>query len=207
MTVGRLRVAVRTADPLHRAGLVALLHGARQFAVLGEDDGRPDVLVVATSSNTELGMLLSRAAREVDVPVVLVADDLSPDDLLSLVRFHVRSVVPRRVVSAGALLRCVTAVAVGGAVLPPDLLGGLLQEVDRLHRDLRGTAPAGASGLTERELEILRLVADGSDTGEIAERLGYSTRTVKNIMYGITQRLNLRNRTHAVAYAVRAGLI
>ncbi len=54
---------------------------------------------------------------------------------------------------------------------------------------------------------MLRLMADGMDTAEIAQKLCYSERTVKNVIYGVTSRLNLRNRPHAVAYAMRAGAI
>ncbi len=54
---------------------------------------------------------------------------------------------------------------------------------------------------------MLKLVADGLDTAEIADSLAYSERTIKNIIHDVTARLNLRNRSHAVAYAVRQGLI
>jgi DNA-binding CsgD family transcriptional regulator len=54
---------------------------------------------------------------------------------------------------------------------------------------------------------VLRLVADGLDTSEIAERLSYSERTIKNIIHDVTTRFHLRNRSHAVAFAVRQGLI
>jgi DNA-binding CsgD family transcriptional regulator len=64
-----------------------------------------------------------------------------------------------------------------------------------------------ASGLSPREVDVLRLMADGLDTNEIAKNLSYSERTVKNIIYTITSRLRLRNRPHAVAYAMRAGII
>jgi DNA-binding NarL/FixJ family response regulator len=63
------------------------------------------------------------------------------------------------------------------------------------------------TGLTEREVSVVRLLAEGYDTAEIARRLYYSERTVKNIIHDITSRLELRNRTHAVAYAIREGLI
>jgi DNA-binding NarL/FixJ family response regulator len=56
-------------------------------------------------------------------------------------------------------------------------------------------------------VEVLRLIADGFDTREIASKLSYSERTVKNVLHGITTRLRLRNRAHAVAYALRNGLI
>ncbi|HWB72974.1 MAG TPA: helix-turn-helix transcriptional regulator [Egibacteraceae bacterium] len=61
--------------------------------------------------------------------------------------------------------------------------------------------------LNRREVEVLRLVAEGLDTAEIANHLSYSERTIKNVIHDATMRLNLRNRTHAVAYALRQGLI
>jgi DNA-binding NarL/FixJ family response regulator len=61
--------------------------------------------------------------------------------------------------------------------------------------------------LFEREIDVLRLVAAGLDTSEIAGKLAYSERTIKNVIHDITSRLCLRNRTHAVAWAVREGLI
>ena len=63
------------------------------------------------------------------------------------------------------------------------------------------------TGLATREIEVLRLVADGFGTSEIAHQLSYSERTVKNVLHDITTRLQLRNRSHAVAYALRQGLI
>ena len=63
------------------------------------------------------------------------------------------------------------------------------------------------TGLSEREIEVLRLVAEGLETSEIAEKLCYSERTVKGVVHEITTRLRLRNRAQAVAYAVRQGLI
>ncbi len=61
--------------------------------------------------------------------------------------------------------------------------------------------------LAHRELMALRLLADGCDTREIARHLCYSERTVKSIIGTVTERLGVRNRTHAVAHAIRHGLI
>jgi DNA-binding CsgD family transcriptional regulator len=61
--------------------------------------------------------------------------------------------------------------------------------------------------MSAREIEILRLVAEGLDTAEIAVKLAYSERTVKNALHDVTTRLQLRNRSHAVAYALKQGLI
>jgi DNA-binding NarL/FixJ family response regulator len=54
---------------------------------------------------------------------------------------------------------------------------------------------------------VLGLVADGLDTREIATKLSYSERTVKNVLHDVTNRFQLRNRAHAVAYALREGLL
>jgi DNA-binding CsgD family transcriptional regulator len=76
---------------------------------------------------------------------------------------------------------------------------------------LVGDAPRpvvlSVAGLTKRERDVLALVADGYSTREVAVRLAYSERTIKNIVRDVTMRLNLRNRTQAVAYAVRSGWI
>jgi DNA-binding NarL/FixJ family response regulator len=68
----------------------------------------------------------------------------------------------------------------------------------------RGLTP---TGLTEREVRVLRMLADGHETSTIARELNYSERTVKNIVHDITTRLQLRNRAHAVAFGIRNGLI
>nr|WP_269327708.1 helix-turn-helix transcriptional regulator [Kineosporia mesophila] len=79
-----------------------------------------------------------------------------------------------------------------------------MAELQRVVLIPRGLTP---SGLERREVEVLALIADGLDTAEIAERMQYSERTVKNILSGVMARLGLRNRSHAVAYALRAGLL
>ncbi len=60
---------------------------------------------------------------------------------------------------------------------------------------------------SDRELDVLRLLARGLSTREVAHTLSYSERTIKNVIYGLTTRTGLRNRTHAVAVAVRIGLV
>jgi DNA-binding NarL/FixJ family response regulator len=77
--------------------------------------------------------------------------------------------------------------------------------VDRRPHPAAGARTFG--GLTQRELRVLRLLADGCSTSEIARELCYSERTIKNAIQAMTARLQLRNRSHAVAYALRQGLI
>lgn len=67
--------------------------------------------------------------------------------------------------------------------------------------------PDPRPALTPRECDVLALVADGMSTREVARRMAYSERTIKNILQDLTSRLHLNNRTQAVAYAVRNGWI
>ncbi len=101
----------------------------------------------------------------------------------------------------------VRSAAAGEGAVPPDLLGRLLGQVGRAQRQVLGPRGLTFNNLTERESEVLRLVADGLDTAEVATRLAYSPRTVKQVLHDIQIRFHLRNRCHAVAYAIRHGLI
>lgn len=109
--------------------------------------------------------------------------------------------------SVGKLVATIRSVAAGEGSLPPDMLARLLTQVGQLERQVLAPRGLTFSGLTERELNVLRLLAECLDTAEVSGQLFYSERTVKNIIHDITSRLELRNRTHAVAYAIKAGLI
>ena len=73
--------------------------------------------------------------------------------------------------------------------------------------DTIGSTRRPDTGLNARELSILALIASGYENAEIASILGCSQHTVKNTLYDLMGRLQLRNRVHAAAYAVREGLV
>ena len=98
-------------------------------------------------------------------------------------------------------------VAAGEAAVPGDLLAGVLDQVGKFQRQVLAPRGLSFSGLSEREIAVLRLLAEGLDTAEIAGQLSYSERTIKAVLHDVTVRFQLRSRAHAVAYAVRAGLI
>jgi DNA-binding NarL/FixJ family response regulator len=104
-------------------------------------------------------------------------------------------------------VQAVLAASRGEGDLPADLLGRLISQVGTLQRGAAGRSGPPSLGLATREVDVLRLVSEGLDTGEIAAKLSYSERTVKNVIHGLTTRLHLRNRAHAVAYALREGYI
>jgi DNA-binding NarL/FixJ family response regulator len=127
--------------------------------------------------------------------------------LLGAAEAGVTGVVRRSEATAGNLGAAIRSAAVGEGTLPPDLLGRLLRQVGQLQRQVLSPRGLTLSGLTERETAVLRLLAEGYDTAEVGQKLFYSERTVKNIIHDVTSRLELRNRAHAVAYAIREGLI
>ncbi|MEU6269738.1 helix-turn-helix transcriptional regulator [Saccharopolyspora shandongensis] len=203
----RVRVAVQAADPITLAGLVSCLMSRSELFVVPSPAEADVVVLAADRVSAQVLADLRLSAQQVSVPRVLVTNELDPSDVLRAVEARVVAVLPRIAATGTRLINSVVAAARGGAVMPPDLLGELLKQVDHLQREALMPRGSNASGLTSREVDVLRLMADGLDTVEIAEKLCYSERTVKNVIFGVTNRLNLRNRPHAVAFAMRAGVI
>ncbi|WP_305785781.1 helix-turn-helix transcriptional regulator [Symbioplanes lichenis] len=205
----QVRVVLQASDPLSHAGLAAFLQASPDVTLLrGADRAGAKVLVVSCERlTTDVVAMLRRSAAESGIPVVLVVGEITETELLTAVECRVVAILPRAAVTGDRLMHSVLAAANGGGVMPPNLVGELLKHIERLQRDVLTPNGLNASGLTPREIDVLRLMADGMDTNEIAGELCYSERTVKNVIYGVTHRLKLRNRSHAVAYALRAGMI
>jgi DNA-binding NarL/FixJ family response regulator len=191
------------------AGLTSFLRTRAELVVVeaGELTGN-DVLVAHTDRLTpQVVAQLQGACAPALVPKVLLAGELGENDILTAVECQVVAVLPRARTSGDRLVEAVLSVAPRRGLLPADLLGQLLVSVRRLQGETPDRGAADSAGLTAREIDVLRLMAQGCDTAEIASKLCYSERTVKNTVYGLTNRLHLRNRPHAVAYAMRAGVI
>lgn len=204
----RIPVHVSAADPLSQAGITSQLRRAQGFSVVeGELPEDVVALVVADDLDpvalAEMRSLRGRGVRR----IVLLVSRLDDRSLLAAAEAGVTGVLRRSEATVGNLAAVIRSAAAGEGTLPPDLLGRLLRQVGQLQRQVLSPRGLTFSGLTEREAAVVRLLADGYDTAEIAGRLYYSERTVKNIIHDITSRLELRNRTHAVAYAIREGLI
>jgi len=205
----RLRVAVHASDPISHAGVSAYLGLRAEVDIVPTSRvAEAEILVVAADAVTaDIMAMLRRAATNCELRTVLVTNELQETDLLSAIECRVVAVLPRSAASGERLIGAVMAAARGRGVLPSDLLGSLLKQVERLQREVLAVHGLSASGLSPREIDVLRLIADGHDTTEIAEKLCYSERTVKNVVCTLMNRLNLRNRPHAVAYAMRTGII
>jgi DNA-binding NarL/FixJ family response regulator len=205
----RIRVSVSADDPLSRAGTISQLRAAQDVVLADEDEVREDgvALVVADEVDADAIRTIRGLRRRGVERIALLIGRLDDKGLLAAVEAGVAGVIRRSDATPNNLLSAIRAVAAGEGMLPPDLLGRLLDQVGQLQRQVLAPRGLTFSGLTERELSVLRLLADGHDTAEVGQQLYYSERTVKNIVHDVTSRLDLRNRTHAVAYALRQGLI
>lgn len=200
---------VHSRDPISQAGVLSELRHRPEVCLLGEADvDRATVAVVVCDAFDDDARRIVQALRRGDSPkIVLVAAVIDDAAVVAAAESGVSGLVRRADASPEALVRTVVRVASGEGEVPSDLLGRLLDQLGRLQRQVLTPRGLTFAGLTPREAEVLRLVADGHDTGEIAVRLCYSERTVKNVLHDLTTRLQLRNRSHAVAYALREGLI
>jgi DNA-binding NarL/FixJ family response regulator len=205
----RIPVYVYATDPISQAGMVAQLRAQAEVRIVEEVDldSASVALVIADDVDDELTRVIRALQRNGCPRVVAVVTKLDDTGVLAAIEagacglLRRSEAVPRRLVAA------VKAAAVGDGTVPPDLLGRLLAQVGSLQRQVLAPRGLTFSGLTDREVKVLRLVAEGCDTAEIAHRLSYSERTIKNVIQAVTTRLNLKNRSHAIAYALRQGLI
>lgn len=206
----RLTVRIDAGDPLTAVGTTeALRHCPDLAATQAPDNGVvADVVVVLADRVDEPTLTRIRAAHAVEGrPVVLVVTTLDDEAVLRAVEAGVRGLLRRCDASPDRLAELVRSTVRGEGAIPTDVLGRLLDQVGRLHAEVLAPRGVHLNGLTDRETEVLRLVAEGLETAEIAQRLCWSQRTIKGVMHDVTMRLHLRNRAHAVAYAVRQGLI
>jgi DNA-binding NarL/FixJ family response regulator len=194
-------------NSIFRRGLRACLV-AEGFVVAGEslelwpqpDPARFDILVFALDPAG-----LQRAVRlthGTSVRLIGIADEAEEGVLFDAVEAGLAGFLLRAELTPDGLAGCVQSVSGGNGALPPGLLAKLLAGLAR-----GATRGASAAQLARRELSVLRLLAEGGDTREIAAELSYSERTVKNIVHDVLVKMNCRTRAHAVALATRQGFI
>ena len=221
---GQLDAVIRTLivddHAMFRRGIASCLAADADFTVVGEaEDGetairlgiaeQPDLAIIDLYLADGDGLRVINGLREAS-PGTRAAVCAATPDTLELYRSIEAGAVAyllkaeMRVETLAASLR---AVACGDGLIPPAMLGDLVEHIGRMSREVWSPRGVGLTGLSPREVEILRLAAEGDDTREIALKLSYSERTVKNAIHDVVIKLGLRNRTHAVAYALRKNLI
>jgi len=205
----RVPVFVYAGDPISQAGVASQLRPRPEVLVLDQSElDKAEVAVVVTETVDAGALRVLRAIQRGAAPrTVLIAGSLDETGVVAAAEAGVSALVRRAEATPERLTGVILKVRDGEAEMPADLLARLLGQVGKLQRQILAPRGLRFSGLSEREIEVLRLVAEGLDTGEIARRLSFSERTIKSVLHDVTTRLQLRNRAHAVAYAVREGLI
>lgn len=198
---------VHGRDPISQSGAVSQLRMRPEIRVVDTVEQAEVAVVIADQVDETTTRELRCLRKDAKLRLMLVATVVDDAALVAAAEAGVGGLLRRADASGDMLVRTICRVASGEGEVPPDLLGRLLEQVGRLQRQVLAPRGLTFSGLTPREAQVLRLVADGHDTSEIALAMCYSERTVKNVLHDLTTRLQLRNRTHAVAYAVREGLI
>jgi DNA-binding NarL/FixJ family response regulator len=203
----RVAVFVLGDDPISEAGVVTQLRGRAEVAIVDQEHLADVAIVVVEQLDAQVGQAVRRLQRTGGVAVVLVVSTVDDRSLMDALEMGAAGLLRRKESTPEALVRAVDNAARGEGTLAPDLLGSLMRQVGRLQRDILAPRGMGPAGFSEREVVVLRLLAEGLDTHEIAAQLSYSPRTIKNVIHEVTTRMRLKNRSHAVAYAVKAGII
>lgn len=200
----RITVRVRADDPVSEAGVISLLRPRPEIRLHDGADA-PAVTVVTADTFDPAGYQLLRTSQHSDSSrLALLVPGLQDHQVTLAAECGITGIMWRAHVDSDRLVRMIQAVAAGDGHLPPDLQQRLLHLIGQLHGGEQGL---GIARVAERETDVLHLVAEGYDTPQIALKLSYSERTIKHVLHSFITRHQLRNRSHAVAFALRKGLI
>jgi DNA-binding NarL/FixJ family response regulator len=196
--------------------------GEASIELVGPVDlDRARVALVIAEAADESVAKIARAVQRDGVPqVVLVAARFDEAGVVAAVAAGVTGFLRRADATSARLVDVIRQADRAGCQLPEGLLRkaasvqmhalAVRPEVISVDVPPAEAAPASSvdtATLTRREAEVLRLVADGLDTAEVADELAYSESTIKGVLAKLMTRLDARNRCHAVAIVLRQGLI
>lgn len=207
-----IRIVVVDDHALFRRGLVGLLSEMQEFQVVGEASDGQEALAIITEQQPDVVLLdvnmpvmggletLSAIKREeIEAQVLMLTISQHEEDLIGSIRAGASGYLLKNA-EPETLRQTILQVAAGNAVLAPEVTS----QVFRLVR----SGQVGASGvLSEREIEVLRVLAQGFTTAQTASELVISENTVKTHIRHILNKLEVGNRAEAVAKATQLGLI
>ncbi len=208
----KVRVLLADDHALFRRGLASLLAGRDDIEVVGEAGSgqeaidrahelMPDVILMDVRMPGLGGLEATRRIKEempyVRIVILTVSED--DEDLFAALKNGAQGYLLKNI-DPEDLIACIHQVQRGEAPLAPPMASKILKEF---------SAPPTRPGpaLTQRERQVLELVARGDANKEIARHLQISENTVKNHLRNILEKLHLQNRVQAVMYALREGLI
>jgi len=216
MSLKAIRVLLADDHALFREGLRAILERQKDIVVVGEArDGAeavkkaaevaPDIALMDINMPVMDGVEASRQISAQDQRVGIIILTMYREDkyVFETVKAGARGYVVKDARSS-EVLKAIRAVHRGEALIDPAMAAKLLEEFRRLAEERSGKA---FLDLNEREIEILRLVAQGASNKEIAAAFFLSEQTIKKNLSRVFQKLHVNNRTEAAAYAIREGLI
>ena len=212
-----MRVLLADDHPLFRDGLATLLR-ARGMDVVGEASNgleavekaralKPDLILMDVNMPHMNGLEATRIVKterpETKIVILTVSDD--DENLFEAIKSGAQGYLLKSLQSQ-AFFDLLNGVAQGEAPISRGLATKILGEFAR-HLQQDDAQAANKEDLTDREKEVLRLVAEGSTNRDIAGKLNVTENTVKYHLKNILEKLHLRNRAQAVAYAMQTGLL
>jgi DNA-binding NarL/FixJ family response regulator len=209
----RIRVLIADDHPVYRDGLRLLVDRAADLELIGEVETGTEAVAMAAVERPRIvlmdirmpemsGIEATRRIVEADPNVAVLVLTMSEDDnsLVAAMRAGARGYIPKDA-DAEELLRAIRAAAVGEAIFGASIATRLVSYFDD---DAR--ASAAFPDLTERELDILELIAQGRSNAEIGQRLGIASKTVRNHVANVLNKLEVADRSQAIVRAREAGL-
>jgi DNA-binding NarL/FixJ family response regulator len=210
----RIRVLIADDHPVFRDGLRALVESAPDLDLAGEAttgteavdlaaSGRPAVILMDLSMPELSGIEATRRILEADPGVGILIVTMSEDDesLFAAMRAGARGYIPKDA-ERGQILSAIRATALGEAVFG----ASIARRVADFFAAPRSPAAEPFPGLTERENEILELIAQGRSNGDIAATLAIAPKTVRNHVANVFNKLQVADRSQAIVRAREAGL-
>lgn len=211
------RILIVDDHEVLRAGLRLLLETVTDFEVVGEaangEEGlalaealKPNVVVMDVTmpnmNGVEATQILKSKMPQIAVLALTIHE--GQEYFFQMLQAGASGYVPKRA-AADVLIQAIKHVAQGNVFIEPQIAKLLVS--DYLQRVEEGAEPEGMDGLSEREQEVLTLIAEDSTNQEIANTLQISVKTVERHRENIMRKLNLHTRTELVKYAIRKGLI
>lgn len=207
--MSEIRLVVTDDHPLFREGVIHSLNSEAEFTVVGEAgsgeeayqrvaEQMPDVLLMDITMPGIGGIEAARRIAQ-DFPavqIVMLTVSENEDDLMGALKAGARGYLLKGA-AAQEVANAVRTVASGGVYVTPALASGILFEMTHSEQ----TAPDPINELSDREREILSLVAEGLTNREIGDRLHLAEKTVKHYMTNVLQKLQVRTRVEAALLA------
>jgi DNA-binding NarL/FixJ family response regulator len=213
--MNRIRVLIVDDQPLARAGFRSVLEATGQIDVVAEAANGADAIAQAREHNPDVvlmdvrmpGMDGIEATRRMPRQKVLILTTFGLDEYIIEALRAGASGFLLKDAPIEELVRAVRSVAAGDAQLSPAVTKRLLDQVARRLPAAVERDHSALAQLTNRETEVLRLLAAGMSNAEIGRALVVSEPTVKTHVSSVLQKLGLRDRVQAVIYAYENGLV